>query len=161
MCGICGIWNKDSEVQLKTVLSAMTASLRHRGPDDEGYALFNEDGFITAGGADTLPDAWHSEFSWAPAKRIEEIETASSLAFGHRRLSVIDLSAAGHQPMSSEQDRYWIVFNGEIYNYIELRNELEAAGYSFQTKTDTEVLLQGYHYWEKIYCITSTGCGPL
>lgn len=69
----------------------------------------------------------------------------SSFAFGHRRLSVIDTSSAGHQPMQKEND--CIVFNGMIYNYIELRQELMAAGYVFSSQTDTEVILAAYQHW--------------
>jgi asparagine synthase (glutamine-hydrolysing) len=68
---------------------------------------------------------------------------------GHRRLSIIDVSKAGHQPFSSADGRYNIVFNGEIYNYLELRNELIAEGISFSTQTDTEVLLHAYLRWGK------------
>lgn len=67
-------------------------------------------------------------------------------AFGHRRLSIVDLSEAGHQPME-HQDRYIITFNGEIYNHIELRNELELLGYRFQSHTDTEVIMAAYDRW--------------
>src|SRR5262245_25588452 len=62
---------------------------------------------------------------------------------GHNRLSIIDLSAAGRQPMSDSSGRYWIIFNGEIYNYLELRTALE-GDYTFRTHTDTEVLLAAY-----------------
>lgn len=67
-------------------------------------------------------------------------------ALGHNRLSIIDLSAAGRQPMSDSSGRYWIVFNGEIYNYLELRTEL-ITDYSFRTRTDTEVLLAAWLKW--------------
>lgn len=67
------------------------------------------------------------------------------LAFGHRRLSLIDLSAAGHQPMIDEQ--LTIVFNGEIYNYKELRNTLKHYGHQFKTESDTEVILKAYRHW--------------
>ena len=69
---------------------------------------------------------------------------------GHRRLSIIDLSADGHQPFQSDDGRFQLVYNGEIYNYIELRDELKLLGWQFRTKTDTEVLLKAYlQYGEK------------
>ena len=75
----------------------------------------------------------------------------TNFAFGHRRLSIIDLSINGHQPMNY-LDKYWITYNGEIYNYIELRNELIGFGYNFQTDSDTEVILAAYDYW-KVDCL--------
>ncbi|HNM14722.1 MAG TPA: asparagine synthetase B, partial [bacterium] len=66
---------------------------------------------------------------------------------GQRRLAIIDLSNAGREPMSYKNERYWITYNGEVYNYIELRRELEAVGYVFASKTDTEVVLAAYDYW--------------
>ncbi|HUA38731.1 MAG TPA: asparagine synthase (glutamine-hydrolyzing) [Candidatus Sulfopaludibacter sp.] len=69
-----------------------------------------------------------------------------SLGFGFRRLSIIDLSG-GHQPMSDAEESVWVVFNGEIYNYKELRVELEAHGHRFRTNSDTEVILHGYKQW--------------
>jgi asparagine synthase (glutamine-hydrolysing) len=69
------------------------------------------------------------------------------LALGHRRLAIIDLSESGHQPMSYDDGRYWLVFNGEIYNYLELRRTLETAGRTFRTESDSEVLLAAYAHW--------------
>ncbi|MDD5169243.1 MAG: asparagine synthetase B, partial [Syntrophales bacterium] len=67
-----------------------------------------------------------------------------SIGLAHRRLSIIDLSAAGRQPMSNEDDTIWIVFNGEIYNFLDLREGLLAKGHRFRSHTDTEVLLHLY-----------------
>ena len=69
------------------------------------------------------------------------------VALGFRRLSILDLSSAGRQPMADPQDRYRLVHNGEIYNYLELRSELETHGYRFRTGTDTEVILAAYDHW--------------
>lgn len=70
-----------------------------------------------------------------------------TIALGHVRLSIIDLSPTGHQPMHSNSGKYSIVFNGEIYNYIELRNQLQEAGLIFKTKSDTEVILNAWEVW--------------
>ncbi len=70
-----------------------------------------------------------------------------SVAFGHRRLSIIDLSSSGHQPMTVDKDHYVIVFNGEVYNHVELRRELETLGHKFTGRSDTEVVLKAYIHW--------------
>jgi len=70
------------------------------------------------------------------------------VALGHRRLSIIDLSPAGHQPMTDQSGRLWISFNGEIYNYRELREELRQLGHTFRTASDTEVILEAYREWD-------------
>jgi len=72
----------------------------------------------------------------------------NNIGLGHLRLSIIDLSTDGHQPMFSEDNRFVISFNGEIYNFIELKKEL-SSNFSFRTKTDTEVLINAYRYWGK------------
>ena len=65
----------------------------------------------------------------------------------HRRLAIVDLSIAGHQPMASDDERFWVTYNGEIYNYLEIKKELEDLGHTFKTQTDTEVLLKSYIHW--------------
>src|SRR5437870_5254366 len=72
------------------------------------------------------------------------INPAETVALGHRRLSFLDLTEAGAQPMTNEDSTLWVTYNGEIYNYIELREELERSGHKFHSHTDTEVILHGY-----------------
>lgn len=74
-------------------------------------------------------------------------DPAQGIVLGHRRLAIIDLSPAGHQPMLSDDGQVAITFNGEIYNFLELRVELEAHGATFQSRSDTEVLIKGYQHW--------------
>jgi asparagine synthase (glutamine-hydrolysing) len=83
------------------------------------------------------------------ARQADANASASSLCIGHRRLSIVDLSPAGHQPMASDDSRLWITYNGEIYNYVELREELRALGHSFASQSDTEVILAAYRQWGK------------
>src|SRR5690349_3791003 len=77
----------------------------------------------------------------------EGVCTDGPVALGHRRLSILDLSDAGRQPMASHDGRYVLTFNGEIYNYLELRQELAEKGAVFRTETDTEVILEAYRAW--------------
>ena len=76
--------------------------------------------------------------------RLEAVGSRGGMGLGHRRLSVIDLSEAGHQPMSNEDGSVWIVMNGEIYNFPGLRKDLEQKGHRFKSHTDTEVILHLY-----------------
>lgn len=142
MCGIFGIWCYDTHALDISHIQQATSRLTHRGPDDEGYVLINTStGTVQqCGGSDTTADLGLPPLT---AFRDEH----NDLAFGFRRLAILDLSPSGHQPMSYANGRYWIVFNGEIYNYLELKHELVQAGYTFQSHTDTEVLLAGYAHW--------------
>lgn len=124
MCGIYTFIGTDG-INLK----AKTDAIHHRGPDAEGFLTFNLD----TGESGITPEL---------ASRL-----GSKIAMGFRRLAIIDLVNESNQPMSLEDGRYHIVFNGEIYNYIELRGELETAGIRFYTKSDTEVLLNAYKIW--------------
>ena len=117
----------------------MTNALRHRGPDDEGYLAINT----------RAKEAYHLTGSDSKVNypRIEEFNKEVDLFLGHRRLSIIDPSPRGHQPMSNKGETVWIIHNGEIYNYVELREELKHSGYNFHTNTDTEVILAAYEEW--------------
>src|SRR5215831_4039299 len=82
-----------------------------------------------------------------PDGRGTYVDPQGSLGLGHRRLAILDLSPAGHQPMSYANGRYWITYNGEIYNFLELRKELQGLGYRFVSDSDTEVILAAYVQW--------------
>ena len=142
MCGIAGIYNCDGEPVNKLALEKMTQIIRHRGPDDEGYVLVqtSDNKVQHCKGDDTIPELQN---------KIPHVRQGigADLAFGFRRLSIIDLSEKGHQPMSDHSGKLWIVFNGEIYNYLEIREELLNLGYTFLTRSDTEVILAAYEHW--------------
>ena len=110
MCGITGIFNLNRNRVDESILSSMSAAQKHRGPDDAGSVLLND----------------------------------NILGFAHNRLSIIDLSPFGHQPMSNKEKTVWLVFNGMIYNYLELKEELEQRGHIFYSKSDTEVIIHAY-----------------
>jgi len=75
------------------------------------------------------------------------IDEDNRIALGHRRLSIIDLTPLGHQPMCNEEEDIWLTYNGEVYNFIELRRELAGKGYKFQSQSDTEVIINAYAEW--------------
>jgi asparagine synthetase B (glutamine-hydrolysing) len=75
------------------------------------------------------------------------IDLEGYMALGHRRLSILDLSENGKQPMSYSDDRYWITYNGEVYNFLEIQDELSKKGYSFKSDSDTEIILAAYQEW--------------
>ena len=112
MCGISGFvdFNKKTD---RGILEKMNRTMAHRGPDGEGYAIFQPD--------------------------------SATVGLGHRRLSIIDLSEGGKQPKSYKH--YHITFNGEIYNYVEIKHQLEAKGHQFSSHSDTEVVLHAFDEW--------------
>ena len=117
MCGIFGIVAHKVQFPAELVERA-TQSLAHRGPDDSGTIVLH----------DSTPD---------PVE----------IGLGNRRLAILDLSPLGHQPMHDPETGNWIVYNGEIYNFLDVRCELERAGTKFISHSDTEVLLQAYRQW--------------
>ncbi|HEX8184825.1 MAG TPA: asparagine synthetase B, partial [Blastocatellia bacterium] len=78
---------------------------------------------------------------------VAETSTGERIGLGHRRLSIIDLSLAGHEPMPDASEQIWLTFNGEIYNFKELRKELEGCGHRFRSETDGEVIIYAYMEW--------------
>jgi asparagine synthase (glutamine-hydrolysing) len=147
MCGIAAILGAVPGGLLEPI-RAMGASVRHRGPDDEGYALFAagcEPALL--GGPDTPPSSFAAGLPYSPRPDAEAGSAAgATVALGHRRLSIVDVSPAGHAPLSY-RGRYWITYNGEVYNYLELRTELEALGHRFVSHSDTEVVLAAFAEW--------------
>ncbi|HXD94218.1 MAG TPA: asparagine synthase (glutamine-hydrolyzing), partial [Bacteroidia bacterium] len=153
MCGIAGIVKlKNSSLNLCNGIVQMTNAISHRGPDGEGFLLADESSVVAAYGDKTPEEIKNSRFDFSPSRHIIDTGSNPFLAFGHRRLSIIDLSAGGHQPMCVKEKQIWITYNGEIYNYIEIREELEKKGYRFFTNSDTEVILNSYLEWGE-YCI--------
>lgn len=142
MCGIFGLWHSDGKPIDLAAVQWATTILRHRGPDDEGYLLIN-----TKTGRTVPCGGPHTDTSLNLPLINTFYDEVIDWAFGFRRLAILDLSPAGHQPMITADNHFWIVFNGEIYNYLELRSELAGYGYKFRTGTDTEVVLYAYAEW--------------
>ncbi len=146
MCAITGIFSLSSPLSPGLILE-MTQALKHRGPDDEGYLA------LTKKSEDIFTSPLRGPDNSIDSEPHLETFNENALGFlGHRRLSILDLSNAGRQPMQY-QEYLWIVHNGEIYNYLELRQELVNEGYRFKTETDTEVILAAYHRWGED-CVT-------
>jgi asparagine synthase (glutamine-hydrolysing) len=126
MCGVAGALAADPRPSVPTIAARLTAALAHRGPDGEWF--------------------WSEQPS--PDRRIarRDVPERASVVLGHRRLSIVDL-ATGDQPMGNEDGSVWVTFNGEIYNHLDLRRELTAAGHRFATQADTEVLVHGWEAW--------------
>jgi asparagine synthase (glutamine-hydrolysing) len=133
MCGIVGIVASRDRVD-PPVLQRMNDSLAHRGPDGEGLVFAS---------------GYWTRLRYSFQRRAEAVlgDMPVRVGLGHRRLAILDLSDRGLQPMSTEDGKTWIVFNGEIYNHLEIRRVLESQGHVFRTRTDTEVLLKAYGQW--------------
>ena len=117
MCGIFGIIGRNTRVPAD-VLERATQSLAHRGPDDSGAVILRD-----------------------------SARAAIEIGLGNRRLAILDLSPQGHQPMNDPATGNWIVYNGEVYNFGEVRAKLEQAGLYFRSNSDTEVILKAYAHW--------------
>lgn len=141
MCGIAGLISKEKNINIQH-LKLLNDGIAHRGPDDEGYYIkIAENNFLSLKGPDTPKSLDVTEFNSYQNINIH-------YGFAHRRFSIIDTSISGHQPMIDKESNIAISFNGEIYNYLEIRKELEASGeINFTSGSDTEVVLRAYKKW--------------
>lgn len=135
MCSILGLFSKDGLKGYRQAAQCANDLVHYRGPDGQGFLLLDT-----------------QSRDWLKAKRLDrmprEVEACpENLVLAHRRLAIIDLTSTGLQPMSSHDQSLWIVYNGEVYNYLELRRELEQAGHFFRSQSDTEVILCAYAEW--------------
>ncbi len=143
MCGIAGAIVLDGKKRpLLAQVMEMTHAIAHRGPDDEGFVIENNGLLKLFSGRDSSPMLR----SILPDASVG-FDTPTKWAFGHRRFSIIDTQTRAHQPMPDRKERTLLCFNGELYNYIELRRELEQLGETFTTTSDTEVLLSAWTTW--------------
>ncbi|KYH04195.1 hypothetical protein A1704_18570 [Chryseobacterium cucumeris] len=138
MCGITGYYSFHKSISSTNILE-MNQAIRHRGPDDEGFWMYSNGEGASFSGNDSTQKI-KEQFPVLKEKN-------SNIALGFRRLSIIDLSEKGHQPMLSKNEQIIITFNGEIYNFKKLRKELESLGHSFCSTSDTEVILKAYQEW--------------
>lgn len=136
MCGICGVFSPDGHGIDCEIIKRMTTALRHRGPDDDGIVFGHATGSHV-----------HAIEARVLTCSNRNVGGDLAIAMGHQRLSIIDLSDTAHQPMCNEDRSIWIVYNGEIYNFRELREELEARGHAFNSQSDTEVVIHAYEEW--------------
>jgi asparagine synthase (glutamine-hydrolysing) len=145
MCGIVGMVDLSGATLDPALLKSMTDAIHYRGPDDEGYVLINQGtSRYQAYSGPASPESVRTALPPIAAAG----DFAANFGLAHRRFSIIDLSAGGHQPLFSQDASCSVVFNGEIYNYIELREELEKLGVTFRSTSDTEVLLEAYRIWD-------------
>lgn len=150
MCGISVLLGKPG-VNVAPFIHAMTEIVQHRGPDDEGY-LFSKDKFDLTptnwGGDDTPEKLFRDSASGGLSGHISHrTHLIAEVAMSHRRLAITDVSDASHQPFVNSAGTFAISYNGQIYNFCELRTELEGLGRTFRTNGDTEVVLQAYEQW--------------
>ncbi|PKM19382.1 MAG: asparagine synthase (glutamine-hydrolyzing) [Gammaproteobacteria bacterium HGW-Gammaproteobacteria-15] len=135
MCGFSAVYTT-SGMKFENVVK-MNNYISHRGPDGEGFYLYDVENDISR----TLKSATEIDNQSA------FLDEQFNVLIGHRRLAIVDLSDSGFQPMVSDDKRYIIAFNGEIYNYQEIKHELSMLGYAFSSNCDTEVLLKAYIEW--------------
>jgi asparagine synthase (glutamine-hydrolysing) len=142
MCGILSVINFSDQL-CGANLAKASAIIKHRGPDDEGFLTWQpgEEPEIWAGDDTAFSTREHWQYEDLPCDK------SFKVGFGHRRLSILDLSPAGHQPMRYDKAGLAISFNGEVYNYLEIKEELEKLGHKFHSTTDTEVIMHAWEEW--------------
>lgn len=153
MCGIAGAISLNHGPLRVERLKPMVDVIAHRGPDDAGYLVYQLQGSPRNGIGQDFTDSQFQDIcpllpaidSAAGQNRLHSEKW--NLFFGHRRLSIIDLSPRGHQPMCDKSRRIWLIYNGEIYNFREIRQELKGLGSHFSSASDTEVIIHAYHEW--------------
>ncbi len=146
MCGIAGILTFDKNIDIKNISIGLSETIKHRGPDDNGISFFDNNKFYCTKIERPLVSQNSNYLNYTNSS---DIPADCYLALIHRRLSIIDLSEAAHQPMCDFSENIWVTYNGEIYNYREIRIELENLGYQFYTQSDTEVIINAYKHWGK------------
>lgn len=125
----------DGAAPLLDAVARMNAVIDHRGPDGQGAAAFDANRQVPC------------DIELHGSRLSSDACRDATVVLGHRRLAIIDLSDAGLQPMANEDRSCWLTFNGEIYNFVELRSDLERSGHRFATHTDSEVILHAYEEW--------------
>jgi asparagine synthase (glutamine-hydrolysing) len=151
MCGIAGIIIKNYHQSATEVALNMSRAIKHRGPDGEGLLAIADHKIIPYKTSESEKFNGSSA-SYIPKEEYKEPITCFA-AFAHRRLAIIDLNDTGHQPMCDSTQEIWITYNGEIYNYKELKEELKGLGHTFISESDTEVILAAYKQWGQ-NCVT-------
>lgn len=143
MCGIAGYVLLDRVEERVDEIIRMTRAVAHRGPDDVGYTLIDP--------ANRQVDDFIDDNSAAGLSETRRISPGDRhphrIAFGHRRFTIVDTTVGGHQPFWSSDRRVCVLFNGELYNYVELRSALETLGHHFSTDSDTEVIAEAFIEW--------------
>jgi len=149
MCGIGGVFSPGGEPVTASELGAMARGMCWRGPDDEGCLLENRQGERRLlGGEDSAAEIFHSKLPYTPVPPHAAAPLDDAwIGLAFRRLAILDLAPSGHQPMCDPSGRYWLVFNGEIYNYVELKGELAALGHRFLSTGDAAVILAAFAQW--------------
>ncbi len=142
MCGILSIINTKGTAVSDQLINACSI-IRHRGPDDEGFLTWVPGDAPTIWAGDDTASSTLDHWKYKKLTQGRRFK----VGFGHRRLSILDLSPAGHQPMIYEKAGLALSFNGEIYNYLEIKDELLKAGHKFVSTSDTEVILHAWQEW--------------